>query len=90
MPAGSPGSCEKPASAIGLTDDSTSLTLNLSETRGNHYDSVLATRRPAAGGRKLIERGLDADIRAAARADVTDLAPELSRNPWRITANAAS
>lgn len=65
-------------------DDPTALALNLLETRGGHYDSFLATLRGSRGGRNLIECGFDADIVIAARWDVTELVPELSRDPWQI------
>jgi 2-phosphosulfolactate phosphatase len=70
--------------ALDLGDDSAALAINLSETRGSHYDPLLSALRASRGGRNLIEEGLEADIVTAARWDVTDLVPELSRNPWQI------
>jgi 2-phosphosulfolactate phosphatase len=69
---------------LDLSDDSTALALNLSETRASHYDPFLAVLRAGRGGRNLIENGLENDIVVAARWDVADLVPELSREPWQI------
>jgi 2-phosphosulfolactate phosphatase len=75
---------KKMAAELDLDDDSTALALNLSETRGSHYDSFLSVLRESRGGRNLIETGLEGDIVVAARWDVADLVPELSRDPWQI------
>jgi 2-phosphosulfolactate phosphatase len=66
---------------LDLTDDSAALSLNLSETRASHYDRFLAVLRTGRGGRNLIENGLEDDISVAARRDIADLVPELSREP---------
>jgi 2-phosphosulfolactate phosphatase len=71
-------------SGLDFSDDSAALALNLSETRASHYDPLLAVLRGGRGGRNLIENGLESDISVAARRDVADLVPELSREPWQI------
>jgi 2-phosphosulfolactate phosphatase len=63
-------------SEVDVTDDSAALAIHLSETRGSHYDSLLAVLRAGRGGRNLIEHGLDADMITAARWDVTSIVPE--------------
>lgn len=74
----------KAVADISVADDSTRLALNLSETQGRHYDPFLAALSGSRGGRNLIEHGLDGDIVVAARWDVSNLVPELSRNPWQM------
>lgn len=69
---------------VDLADDSTRLALNLSETRGSHYDSYLSVLRESRGGRNLIEIGLERDIELVARWDVAELVPELVCDPWQI------
>jgi 2-phosphosulfolactate phosphatase len=75
---------QRAVSDLDLTDDSAALALNLSETRASHYDRFLAVLRAGRGGGNLIENGLEDDISVAARWDVADLVPELSREPWQI------
>lgn len=69
---------------VDLMDDAARLALNLSESQGRHYDPFLSVLRESFGGRNLIEHGLEADIIVAARWDVADLVPELSRDPWQM------
>lgn len=65
-------------------DDATQLAISLYQSCGDHYDPRLAVLRNSRGGRNLIELGLAADIADAARLDLFNIVPELSRDPWEI------
>src|SRR5262249_12666740 len=71
-----------------LSDDGVVLALDLLEKRFSPYDRFLDALRTSLGGRNLMTLGLEPDIVTAARIDATDIVPELSREPWQITAAA--
>jgi 2-phosphosulfolactate phosphatase len=65
-------------------DDSTKEARDLYETSGGDYDRALGVLRASAGGRNLIDCGLDADIALCAKEDQFAIVPELFKDHWEI------
>ena len=68
------------------SDDSTQLALNLFETCGRDYNSLVTTLRQSRGGRNLIDCSLGADIFTCAQQDKFEIVPELALAAWEIHA----